>query len=106
MQEVRVAGDLAYSWTKLSIVITPLAGGTPIRRSGDTLSILQKQAGKWVLIRDANWLTVADALAGISRAGMFRLRDYQSRSADFCFRRRLRSALLPRRWPRSPSSSA
>jgi ketosteroid isomerase-like protein len=30
-------------------------GGEPIRRAGDTLSILRKQPeGKWVLARDAN----------------------------------------------------
>lgn len=58
IQEVKVVGDWAWCWTKLSIVVTPLAGGPPIKRAGNTLSIYQKQSGKWVLYRDANLLAV------------------------------------------------
>ena len=57
IQEVKVLGEWAYLWTKLSIVVTPKKGGLPIKRSGNTLSILKKQAGAWVLFRDANMLT-------------------------------------------------
>jgi len=40
------------------MTITPRDGGTPMRRSGYTLSILRKEAdGRWVLARDANMLT-------------------------------------------------
>src|SRR5262245_44751572 len=39
VQEVRVTGDWAYCWTRLSIVATPREGGEPRRRSGHTLSI-------------------------------------------------------------------
>ncbi len=59
VREVQVTGDWAYCWTELTVVITPIAGGSPIRRSGPTLSILRKLAnGRWVLARDANMLTV------------------------------------------------
>jgi uncharacterized protein (TIGR02246 family) len=60
VQEVAVSGDLAYCWSMLNVEITPLAGGTTVRRSGSALSILRKQAGNaWVIIRDANLLAVA-----------------------------------------------
>ena len=58
IEEIRVLGDWAYVWTTLSIVVTPKSGGAPVRRSGPTLSILQRQHGKWVIVRDANMLTV------------------------------------------------
>jgi ketosteroid isomerase-like protein len=40
------------------VIVTPRSGGTPVKRAGNTLSILQKQAGRWVIVRDANMLTV------------------------------------------------
>src|SRR5438270_9821986 len=40
--EIKVLGDWAYLWTTLSVVVTPRVGGTAIKRSGNTLSILQK----------------------------------------------------------------
>jgi hypothetical protein len=39
-------------WAKLSVVVTPPGGGPSIARAGHTLSILNKQNGKWVLARD------------------------------------------------------
>ena len=56
IQEIRVLGDWAYVWTHLSIVITPKSGGESKTRAGNTLSILQKQNGSWLLVRDANML--------------------------------------------------
>jgi uncharacterized protein (TIGR02246 family) len=57
IQEIKVLGDWAFMWTKLTVVVTP--PGTPsITRAGHTLTILNKQNGKWVLARDANLLTV------------------------------------------------
>jgi uncharacterized protein (TIGR02246 family) len=56
IREIRVLGDWAYLWTALSVVITHGKGGTPVKRAGHTLSILQKRAGQWVLVRDANML--------------------------------------------------
>ena len=57
VEEVQVVGEWAYCWTTLAIAITPHSGGGTIKRSGNTLSILKKIAGKWVLFRDANMLT-------------------------------------------------
>jgi uncharacterized protein (TIGR02246 family) len=58
IQEVNVVGEWAYLWTKLTVVVTPKKGGAPVKRMGNTLSILQKQAGAWVIVRDANMLAV------------------------------------------------
>ena len=57
IQEIQVAGELAYAWTNLTVRVTRRSG-LPVRRSGNTLTIFQKQSdGRWVLIRDANMLT-------------------------------------------------
>ena len=50
-------GDWAYLRNFIEITITP-AGGTPVRRSGFTLTILRKEPdGRWLLARDANLVT-------------------------------------------------
>jgi uncharacterized protein (TIGR02246 family) len=58
IQEIQVNGDLAYSWAKLSVTMTPQDGGAANRRSGYTLTVLRKNAdGAWQVFRDANLLT-------------------------------------------------
>jgi uncharacterized protein (TIGR02246 family) len=58
IQEIQVLGDWAYLRSYLEIEMTPPDGGTPVRRSGHTLTILRKEpAGRWRLARDANLLT-------------------------------------------------
>src|SRR6185503_1609689 len=44
IQEVKVFGEWAYIWTNLTVVITPEGGG-PMKRSGNTLSVLKKENG-------------------------------------------------------------
>ena len=56
IQEIKILGDWAFMWTRLTVVATPPDGSKPTTRSGHTLSILQKVDGKWVLARDANLL--------------------------------------------------
>lgn len=59
IQEIKVLGDWAYMWTELTVTMTPTNGGDggkSMKRSGNTLSILQKQNGAWQLVRDANML--------------------------------------------------
>ena len=56
IQEVKVSGDWAFMWTRLSVVATP-PSGPAMNLAGHTLSILQKVDGKWVLARDANMLS-------------------------------------------------
>jgi uncharacterized protein (TIGR02246 family) len=56
IQEIQVAGDWAFMWTKLSVTVTPPDGGEPIERAGHTLTVLRKIKGRWYLARDANLL--------------------------------------------------
>jgi uncharacterized protein (TIGR02246 family) len=60
IQEIKVLGDWAFIWTKLTVVVTPPGGAAPMTRAGQTLSIFSKQNGRWVLARDANMLAPAD----------------------------------------------
>jgi uncharacterized protein (TIGR02246 family) len=54
IRELKVLGDWAYLRNFKEITITP-PGGTPVWRSGFTLTILRKEPdGRWVLARDAN----------------------------------------------------
>lgn len=58
IQELQVAGDIAYLRNHLRVTLTPRGGGVPMKRSGYTLSIFRKLPdGRWVLSRDANMLT-------------------------------------------------
>lgn len=57
IQEVNIAGEWAFMWTKLRVTITPPNGAAPMVRSGHTLTVLKKEGGKWLLARDANMLT-------------------------------------------------
>jgi uncharacterized protein (TIGR02246 family) len=57
IQEIKILGDWAFMWSKLTVVVTPPGGASPITRAGHTLTIFNKQNGRWVLARDANMLT-------------------------------------------------
>lgn len=58
VREIEIAGPWAWCRTELAVVVTP-PGGKPIRRSGPALSILRKRPdGTWVIMRDANLMTV------------------------------------------------
>lgn len=57
IQEIHVAGDYAFCWTRLHVTATPRDEGLPIRRAGDVFSVFRKeQDGRWRLFRDANML--------------------------------------------------
>jgi uncharacterized protein (TIGR02246 family) len=58
VREIQLLGDWAYLRNYLQMTITPL-NGTPVKRSGYTLTIVRKGSdGQWRLARDANLLTV------------------------------------------------
>ncbi len=62
IQEIRILGDWAFMWTRLTVVVTPPGGGASMTRAGHTLTILRKLEDKWRLARDANMLvTVSNA---------------------------------------------
>ena len=57
IQEIRTFGEWAYSWTRLSVKMTPSDGGAANERSGNTLTVLRKNSvGAWQIFRDANLL--------------------------------------------------
>lgn len=52
--EIQVASDWAWIRNHIDLTITP-PGGSPIRRSGYSLTIMRKGSdGRWRLFRDAN----------------------------------------------------
>jgi uncharacterized protein (TIGR02246 family) len=56
IQEIQIAGDWAFMWSKLNVVVTPPGSDRSMTRAGHTLTVLRKQNGKWLLARDANML--------------------------------------------------
>jgi uncharacterized protein (TIGR02246 family) len=63
IQEIKVLGEWAFMWTRLTVVVTPPEGGGSMTRAGHTLSVLRKEKGKWVLARDANMLAAVPGQA-------------------------------------------
>ena len=58
IQEIEVAGHLAYCWSQLSITMS-LPNSPAVKRSGNVLSVFRKNPqGNWELFRDANLLTI------------------------------------------------
>jgi len=64
IQEINVFGEWAFMWTRLTVIVTPPAGGRATTRAGHTLSILKKEHGRWVLARDANMLSAVQQPGG------------------------------------------
>jgi uncharacterized protein (TIGR02246 family) len=60
IQEIRVLGDWAWMWTRLTVTVR-VPGAPERRRAGHTLSILRKVNGRWQLARDANMLAPVGA---------------------------------------------
>jgi uncharacterized protein (TIGR02246 family) len=56
IQEIKIFGDGAYAWSKLSVAVTPPGAASAIKRAGHTSTIFRKHNGRWLLARDANLL--------------------------------------------------
>ncbi|MGH7144997.1 MAG: YybH family protein [Planctomycetota bacterium] len=56
IQEIKILGEWAFMWSKLTVAIKAGRGAEPMRLAGPTLTILQRQNGTWKLARDANLL--------------------------------------------------
>src|SRR5436190_18308165 len=54
IMEIQLMGDWAFMWTRLTLVVTPPGHAPSVTRAGHTLTVLARQAGKWVIARDAN----------------------------------------------------
>jgi uncharacterized protein (TIGR02246 family) len=61
IQEIKVLGEWAFMWSKLTVVASPPDGSARSTRAGPVLSILKKENGKWVWARDANMLAPVKA---------------------------------------------
>jgi uncharacterized protein (TIGR02246 family) len=62
LEEVVVAGDIAFTRAKDSLSLTPRAGGKQTRLAGHRLTLYRKQPdGRWLLARDAHTLVAATA---------------------------------------------
>src|SRR3954466_12221672 len=58
LKEVVVVGEVAYTRSRDSLSVSPLAGGEENRLAGDRMTIYRKQpGGGWLLARDANVLS-------------------------------------------------
>jgi len=58
LKELKIFGEWAYAWNHMVVTVLPVEGASPVRRAGEILTVLNKEAnGKWVLKRDANMLT-------------------------------------------------
>ena len=62
LEEIVVAGEVAYTMCRDSLSVTPRAGGDTKRLAGNRITIYRKQPdGRWLLARDAHTLApVAD----------------------------------------------
>ena len=60
VQEITVSGDIAVCWNLLEVRVTPAAGGTTVKRDGNTLTVFRRgDDGRWRIWRDANMLAPA-----------------------------------------------
>jgi uncharacterized protein (TIGR02246 family) len=58
LQEVAVAGDLAYTLCDDALSVTPRAGGETTRLAGQRITLYRRQPdGRWLLARDAHTLS-------------------------------------------------
>ena len=58
LEEVVVAGDVAYTLCRDSLSVTPRAGGEATALAGHRITIYRKQPdGRWLLARDAHTLS-------------------------------------------------
>lgn len=57
IQEIKILGDWAFMWSKLTVIVTMPNQTESMKRAGHTLTIFQKLSDQWMLARDANLLT-------------------------------------------------
>ena len=63
LEEVVVVGEVAYTRSRDSLSVSPLAGGEENRLAGDRMTIYRKQpGGGWLLARDAHTLSPVEKL--------------------------------------------
>jgi uncharacterized protein (TIGR02246 family) len=69
LEEVVVAGEVAYTRSRDSLSVSPFVGGEENRLAGDRMTIYRKQrGGGWLLARDANVLSPVEGLSLVRQA--------------------------------------
>lgn len=64
IDEIQVAGDLAFMRAHIGVTVTPTGAAAPMARAGYTLTIFRKVDGRWLLARDANLMVPTPRGAG------------------------------------------
>ena len=55
LEEVVVVGEVAYTWSRDALSVTPRAGGEATRLAGYRMTVYRRQPdGRWLLARDAH----------------------------------------------------
>lgn len=63
LEEVVVAGEVAYTRSRDALSVTPLAGGEATQLAGHRITVYRKQPdGRWLLARDAHTLCSVEKL--------------------------------------------
>ena len=64
LEEVVVVGEVAYTWSRDSLSVTPIADGEATQLAGHRITIWRKQPdGRWLLARDAHTLSPVENLS-------------------------------------------
>ncbi|HEY0558589.1 MAG TPA: SgcJ/EcaC family oxidoreductase [Thermoanaerobaculia bacterium] len=62
VKDLQVSGDLAYSWSHLSMAMTSTETGNRTERMGHVLTVFRRSSGgEWLLARDANLMAAGKA---------------------------------------------
>lgn len=63
LEEVVVAGEVAYTRSRDALSVTPRAGGEATQLAGHRITVYRKQPdGRWLLARDAHTLSPVEKL--------------------------------------------
>ena len=63
LEEVVVVGEVAYTRSRDSLCVIPIAGGEAKQLAGHRITVWRKQPdGRWLLARDANVLSAVEKL--------------------------------------------
>ena len=58
LEEVVVVGEVAYTWSRDALSMTPRAGGKAAQLAGHRMTVYRKQRdGRWLLSRDVHTLS-------------------------------------------------
>ena len=61
LEEVVVVGEVAYTWSRDTLSVTPRAGGKAAQLAGHRMTVYRKQRdGRWLLSRDVHTLSAVD----------------------------------------------